>query len=402
MKLFIGGAGQEVGRSAITLSTDYSNIVLDAGLKILQNKSLEIPTIPKKIGAILLTHSHLDHSGYIPALFNGYSPELFLTLPTLEISEIMWKDTVKIAKLNNQKPIYNIKNIKKALKNSTIVPYNQKYYYKDIAFTYREAGHILGAAFIEMEVENKKIIYTGDFKYKPTRLINQSEKPSEADYLIIESTYWYQNHPNIKDQIEKIYNIVDETIDNRGIALFPAFALGRSQELVDILVERYKDKVPIYLDGMGKSISKIYKKYLKFNSLKYVNAAPDRIEESCIIISSAGMLEGGPVLRHILNLNNRSSIILTGYQLPGSNGYKLLTTGKITIGDKEIAIDLPVHYISLSAHADKEDIQKFIKEVSPSKVILVHSEDTSKYKIELEEKLGIEVLAPKSGEYING
>lgn len=412
MRLFCGGAGNEVGRSHFVIENNGLRIGLDLGVKLLEDRSVELPILLDKIKFVILTHAHLDHSGYIPYL--GKNIPIFLTKPTLLEAEIMWRDYIKVAKLNGRKPEYSIKDIKITLKNSEILDYNLWNSSYGARFLAIRAGHLLGASAIYIELNNKKIIYTGDFKYENTELIPRAENPPEADVLIIESTYWYQNHPDRKEQIELIYKAVDKTIENGGVALFPAFALGRTQELLSILVDRYKDKVPIYVDGMGKKINKIYSNYSNsltdksfLSKLKYVKEVDSQAKRAKItdkpgiIVSSSGMLEGGPAIHYLFNLNKNSSIVLTGYQIRNSNGYRLINYGKIKLNNVELKVDLPVYHFNLSAHADRKDIMKYIDKISPEKIILVHSDSSKIFEEELKTELGYDAIAIKTGEWLD-
>ncbi len=409
MKLFCGGAGREVGRSHIIIDHDGLRFGMDAGVKILEDRSVEFPILQDNLKFLILSHAHLDHSGYVPVLNNI---PIFLTKPTLLEADVMWKDYIKVAKLNNRKPDYNIKDLEKVKKNVEILDYNVWNSIYGVKILPIRAGHLLGAASTYIEIKDKKIIYTGDFKYIDTELIQKAKDPPKADILIIESTYWYQDHTDRRLQIEKIFEVVDNTIDNGGVALFPSFALGRTQELISILVDKYKDRVPIYVDGMGKLINKVYLSYkddLKDKSfdkkLKYVKEV-DRVkrhkitDKPGIIVSSSGMLEGGPAIHYLFNLNRKSSVILTGYQVKTSNGYRLLNYGKIKLDNTELKVDLPVYHFNLSAHADRKDILAYINKVSPEKIILVHSDSSDIFEEELRSELGYDAVAIGTGQWL--
>ncbi|MEM0471163.1 MAG: MBL fold metallo-hydrolase [Candidatus Anstonellales archaeon] len=412
MKLFCGGAGREVGRSHFVVDYNGLRFGLDAGIKVLEDRSIEYPVVQDNLKFLILSHAHMDHSGYVPALASKIP--LFLTKPTLLESEHMWIDAIKVAKLNNRKPDYSVRDIKTILRRAELLDYNLWNSSYGIRFMALYAGHLLGAAMINIEIKDRTILYTGDFKYKNTELLRKADNPPDADVLIIESTYWYQNHPDRKSQIDRIYEVVDQTLDNGGVALFPAFSLGRTQELISILVERYKNRVPIYVDGLGKKINRVYKAYYnelndskfisKLNSIEEVenNRKRSKItDEPAIIISSSGMLEGGPALYYVFNLNRKSRIILTGYQVKQSNGYRLINFGKIKLNDVELKVDLPVYNFSLSAHADREDILNFIDRVQPEKIILVHSDSSEIFEEELRSELGYDARSIGVGEWLD-
>ncbi|NPA22310.1 MAG: MBL fold metallo-hydrolase [Candidatus Micrarchaeota archaeon] len=409
------GAGQEVGRSAFLLDTGNVRFLMDYGIKLLpgETKGVEYPLeLPSKPHFVVLSHAHLDHCGYLPSLFSkGETPPFLATKPTLEISEVMWKDALKVAKINKNPLPFKPKDIKQAGKyweeigrKNSLLGVNMESY---------DAGHILGSVYTQFEVEGKKILYTGDFKYTPTELHNGAEHPPETDVLLIESTYWYQNHPSRKEQIQRIYDIVDGVIEDGGTVLFPSFALGRTQDLIEILADRYYGKVPVYVDGMGKKITEIYLKYKdqlkdkdfekKVKKVRFIENRTQRkkaTEKPSIIISTSGMLDGGPALEHMLHMSPKSAVILTGYQVEGTNGHRLLTQNKIKIDGYELKVEFPVYYLSLSAHADRGDIFRFIQQTSPEKIILIHSDSSQLFEEELRNDYGYDAKAIKTGESI--
>ncbi len=411
------GAGQEVGRSAFLLDTGNARFVMDFGIKLVpgDKKAVEYPLeLPAKPHFVFLSHAHLDHCGYLPSLYSkGETVPFLATKPTLEISKIMWKDALKVAKLNNNPPPFKHKDIKQADKYWDPVIVGQKNSLLGINMDIYDAGHILGSVYANFDIQGKKVLYTGDFKYTPTELHKGADHPPETDVLIIESTYWYQNHPPREEQIKKIYEIVDDVIESGGNVLFPSFALGRTQDLIDILADRYYGKVPIYVDGMGKKITKIYLQHLnqlqdknfpnKVKKVRFIENSLQRrkaTERPSIIISTAGMLDGGPALEHMLNMSPKSAVILTGFQVEGTNGHRLLTQNKIKIDNYELKVEFPVYYISLSAHADRGDIFRFIQQTSPEKIILVHSDSSQVFEEELREEFGYDAKAIKTGESI--
>lgn len=412
MRLFCGGAGLEVGRSHFVIEENNIRIGLDAGIKILEDRGIEYPITQEGMKFLILTHAHMDHSGYVPALPS--SVPIYMTEPTLLASEHMWIDAIKVARKRNRTPDYTMKDIKRVIKDVETVGYGEWNADYGVRFRMLRAGHLLGAAMVYMEIGKRRILYTGDFKYVDTELIRRAEPPPQVDTLIIESTYWYQNHPDRRSQIERIYEVVDRTIERGGVALFPAFSLGRTQDLISILVDRYKNRVPIYVDGLGKKINQVYRSFRdelidrrfvnKLEEIEEVDGMKRRsriVDQPGIIISSSGMLEGGPALYYIFHLNKNSSIILTGYQIRGSNGYRLINYNKIKMNDVELRVDLPVYHISISAHGDRKDIIEFIQRASPERVVLVHSDSTNIFQEELRTEHGYEVLSPKTGEWLD-
>ncbi|MCS7122597.1 MAG: MBL fold metallo-hydrolase [Candidatus Micrarchaeota archaeon] len=412
MKIFCGGAGQEVGRSHFVIEQDGFRVGLDAGIKIIEDRGIEYPILQDNIKFLVLTHAHMDHSGYVPAL--DKSIPVYMTKPTLLASEHMWIDAIKVARKRNRPPDYTPRDIRRVLRDAEILDYGEWGASYGVRFKMLRAGHLLGASMVYLEMGGKRILYTGDFKYQDTELIRRAEPPPQVDILIIESTYWYQNHPDRRSQIQRIYEVVDRTIDMGGVALFPAFSLGRTQDLISILVDRYKNRVPIYVDGLGKKINLVYRSFRdelidrgflkKLDEIDEIDGMKRRskiLDQPGIIISSSGMLEGGPALYYVFNLNKNSSIILTGYQIRGSNGYRLINYNKIKMNDVELRVDLPVYHISISAHGDRGDIMEFIQRSSPEKIVLVHSDSSNIFQEELRTEHGYQVFSPTTGQWLD-
>jgi len=405
------GASGEVGRSAFLLNTD-KKLLLDYGVKIFDiSGKPRFPTEEIEADAMILSHAHLDHSGFIPALYKRNSRiRWFATPPTEEICELLWSDSMKIMKEDLP---YSTHHFKKALSNWSPMTYGQPMHFGDTEISMVDAGHISGASMLRIEYKNKTIVYTGDFKLEETRMHKGAKTIKDVDVLIIESTYASREHPDRKATEEQIINELRETVEAGGSALFPAFSLGRTQELISI-IRHYDKNVPVFIDGMGKDITKIYLRY--GNYIKDVHAfrkavqntamvegreqKAEAIETPGAIISSAGMLMGGPMLNYLFNANNKSRIIFTGYNVEGSNGWLLLNRGTIMVNEQELAVDLPAKYLDLSAHAGRSDLLKFINDASPEKIILVHGDNPDEFAAELQ-AAGYDAVAPKIGERIN-
>ncbi|MCK4319098.1 MBL fold metallo-hydrolase [Candidatus Micrarchaeota archaeon] len=410
MKISCFGAGREVGRSAFLLQTDV-NILLDHGIKLFGAKRGAAYPLPFQVSldAVIISHAHLDHSGFLPYLYpHPVSFNWFATKQTVEISEVLWNDSMKI--MGDELP-YSRKEKDFALKAFVPIDYNQKVFIGKTSFYMTDAGHILGAGMTHLEHEKKRITYTGDFKIEET-LLHKGAVPEKTDVLIIETTYSNREHPK-RDEAEKtIIEKVKQTLEKGGSVLFPSFAVGRSQELI-MLIRKYLPDVPLYLDGMARTITNIYSKnsYLlndgeKFKedllSVNFIESSGQRrkaVSKPSVIISTAGMLQGGPALGYLFNINADSRIIFTGYNIEGTNGWNLLNHGKVEIDGNMLDVSLPVDYIDLSAHAGKTDLLDYIKKAQPSKIILNHGDNPQEFGQELREK-GYDAVAPKIGDII--
>ena len=405
------GASREVGRSAFMINTD-KKIIADYGIKIFDESGkpkfpLETPLKPD---LAILSHAHLDHSGCIPALYKQDKIRWYATPPTKEICEVLWQDSMKI--MGDGLP-YNISHFNKALKYWAPLLYNQTIQTGETKLKLIDAGHIAGSAMIELEYKEKTMLYTGDFKCEDTFMHKGAKFVEGVDVLMMESTYAKREHPPRKEVEQHFMEEVEETLAQGGNVLLPSFALGRTQELIST-IRHYNKDVPVFVDGMGREITKIYLNYPKYiknpNSFKkdvrsvlLVQSIADKraaTRRPSVIITSAGMMNGGPVLNYLFNLNNRSKVIFTGYCVEGTNGWKLQNKGYITKDDEDLQVDLPVAYFDFSAHAGRSEILQFIKKANPEKVILVHGDKPEEFAQELKEEFGYDALAPLPGERV--
>lgn len=414
VKLYCLGASGEVGRSAFVLQTDR-RVLLDYGVKIFDEAGK--PSYPLGVeniylDAAIISHAHLDHSGYVPAIYKSSKIEWYATPPTYDLVNILWKDTMKIQA--NDLPWTNA-HYKKALSHWQPLMYNHKISMGKTNFMFRDAGHIVGAAMVKAEYNGKHILYTGDFKTESTRLHEGAKHVKEKlDALIIESTYADREHPNRNKLEAKLADEIYETINIGGTVLCPSFALGRSQEIIRIVRAHHKD-VPIYLDGMAKEITRTYVKYKRYlheyddfindvESITFVESIEDKRNATMggnVIISTAGMMEGGPALNYIKYLNRDSKIIFTGYCVEGTNGWLLQNKGQLRIEGNILDIELPVEYLDFSAHAGRSELFELVKKTNPEKVVCIHGdkERAEKFASELTD-LGYDAVAPKQGDKI--
>lgn len=405
------GASREVGRSAFMLQTD-KRIILDYGIKIHDpTGEPKFPMhTPVEPDMMILSHAHLDHSGCVPALYTDKKIRWYSTPPTKDICEILWADSMKI--MGEALP-YREPHLKKAMKHWDPLLYKRRIGTGQTEIELFDAGHISGSAMIEVEHGGKSFFYTGDFKCEGTFMHEGAKLVDGVDYLMIESTYAKRDHPPRHETERLLMEHIYETTENGGTALLPSFALGRTQELIS-LIRNYDQEIPVFVDGMGRDITKIYLQYPQYikdaagfkravRSVRMVEGIPDKraaTKEPGVIISSAGMMNGGPVLNYLFNANSDSKVIFTGYCVEGTNGWLLQNKGVIMQDGEELAIDLPVEYLDLSAHAGRKDILDFIKKANPEKVLLVHGDSTDAFAKELKEEQGFDALAPLPGERV--
>jgi putative mRNA 3-end processing factor len=411
---FLGGA-QEVGRSAIMLK-DERTLMFDFGIKL--NHKIQYPTAIPKLDALILSHAHLDHSGFSAALYNESNVPTFGTLPTLNLSTLLLEDSLNIAKRKHNKVYFHKRQIRTLASKYINLDYHSRAHFGKFDIEFYDAGHISGSAITLVErpkgKDNKRIVYTGDFKLEEQTL-HKGAEVIDSDLLIMESTYSATDHPDRKQTINELVEGVKEVLDNGGNALLPVFAVGRAQEILSILYENGLTP-STYIDGMAKKATNIVMKYPKFinNSdilakamhettwIEERAARKEALNGPSIIVTTAGMLTGGPVLDYITRLNKHSHIFLTGYQLEGTNGRSLLDHGFIIDDEVKKKINTPASFHDLSAHADREDLHEYVKRSSPTKVICVHGdEENTKILAEDLKVEGFDAVAPKLGDTIN-
>ncbi len=397
MKIKFHGAGKEVGRSCIELTMDNKKFLLDAGLKITPAQS-EFPTTINnlsKFKAVFLSHIHLDHTGAVPLIYSkGLRCPIYASHLTKNLLSILLKDSWKISRIMSQEVGYSEKDVVEAINLVHSLPVNKhntsNLDVDGIEVTCIDAGHIPGSRCFHFQSYTESIIYTGDINLNETIINNPLDlnSLSYADTLIIESTYGGREHED-RTLVEKEFlEKISETLNQGGVALIPTFAIGRAQELLIMVSEKFPG-VPLYLDGMAKKISEVYLKDYEFKNRDRLETAYNRTtivndsnlrdsatNKSCIVITTSGMLDGGPVLSYIPKISNdkNSAILLTGYQAEETNGRCLLDNGYVTIDGINYDIKCFFKKYDFSGHADCNQLHSVVKKVSPKTLILNHGD----------------------------
>jgi len=412
---FLGGT-REVGRSAILFQTGNENILLDYGIKI-EKKPTEYPSpVDVKLNGILLSHAHLDHSGAVPVLFHQKQkcPVYGLEI-TRPFSRLLWFDSLKISRCEGEKTMYTEKDIRTALKKFIPVRYHEPFTLGRTRITPFDAGHIPGSAMFLLEVEGKKVLYTGDLKLSDTRLTGGADMDiPDVDVLIIESTYAQREHPDRQEEELKFMDAIKYAVTNGGLAIVPCFALARSQEVL-LILDEYELNYPIYIDGMAQKATNIINRYpylqreyncvrkaLVRTGAKFVDHPARRrkiIKQSCVVITTSGMLTGGAVVYYIKKLFDRQdcSLLLTGFQMPGTEGANLLKTGRYIHDSLDLEVKMFVKKFDFSSHASRSELFEFVKKVRPKKVFCVHGDKTNNFADELQ-ACGFDAVAPSQDE----
>ncbi|MFE8071862.1 MBL fold metallo-hydrolase [Marinobacteraceae bacterium S3BR75-40.1] len=445
---FLGGAGTVTG-SRYLLESDNHRILVDCGLyqgiKNLRRRNwAPFPVDPRSIDAIVLTHAHIDHSGYLPALVKkGFHGKIYCTRATHELCEIMLPDAAhlqeedaryanrkKFSKHSPAQPLFTIKDAEHALGFFQSVHYHEPFTPSaPFEVTFTPAGHILGSACARIDVEGQTLVFSGDVGRQEDLVMRSPEPLSKADVLVLESTYGDRRHEEANPE-EQLAQIINDTASRGGIVLIPAFAVGRAQSLLYI-ISRLKQSMaipdmPVYLNSpMAIAATELFCRHHKEHKLsaeqcaimdegtKYVRTVDESIALNkshypCIIVSASGMASGGRVLHHLKTLlpHSRNSVVLAGFQAPGTRGDKLARGfDEIKIHGQYFPVKAEVHQInSLSAHGDYEEILTWLgkSQIDPRTVYITHGEPVASdtMRKHVEERFGWNAEVPEVGDVV--
>ena len=410
------GAASEVGRSGFVVDVG-EKILLDYGVK-LTPKGIEYPLpVTENLAAVVISHAHLDHTGQLPHLFTKSNTMTYMTPPTLELSKMLWFDTLKIAGLEAMDASFSKQEIHAVEKFTFAVHYNRKLKVgENTSIELTDAGHIAGSAITKLtSPRDKTIVYTGDIRLDDTRLQVGADLPKgDCDALIIESTYGDRDHDDRKETEKTFVGDIQDTIDRGGTALVSSFAVGRSAEMVDILNE-YNLNADIYLDGMCQKAARIYMSYPKYirnpsflkksldraHWVKNISMRKAALKKPSVIVTTSGMLQGGPVYAYLPEIykDENSKLFLTGYQVEGTPGRILLETGKINLNGIVVKPKMKVEKYDFSSHAGKSELLKIIAKLNPKKVVLVHGDiEVMKKLLKTLKSEGFDAVAPHIGD----
>lgn len=453
MKLHFFGATRIVTGSNYLLETDNAKILIDCGIfqgtRYVEEKNYEdFPFNPKEIDFLLVTHAHLDHIGRIPKLYkDGFRGKILATKPTKDFVRLMLEDGLEImkkeAKNLGRESLFMVADIEESLKLMEGIDYGQKIELTPgISCQFRDAGHILGSAIIEVWAPStnsgqaKKIVFSGDLGNPPVPLLNPTEFIDQADYIVIESTYGDRNHEAKKHRQDILENVIEDTVAKGGALMIPAFALERTQELLyelNELVENHRiPRVPIFVDSpLAIKSLEIFKKYpdyynkkatyliksgddlFKFPGLTLTEAVEESkkindVQPPKIIIAGSGMSTGGRILHHEIRYlpDPNSCLLIISYQVAGGLGRRILDGEKeVKIFNETVPIRAEVKAIGgYSAHADQQGLYNWLArfEEPAKRIFVVHGEEGPALALVqlIRDHLGIDASAPLLNEVV--
>ena len=445
---FLGGAGTVTGSKTLVESNGI-RILIDCGqfqgIKSLRELNLEpLPILPNTIDFVLLTHGHLDHCGWLPRLVNqGFEGKIYCTSPTAAIAKLILLDSAKIqeeeaerankehySKHENAEPLYNVIQAEKVFPLFRVLKTNEEVLLDpEISAVFRNAGHIIGACSIELKLEGKTLVFSGDIGRDDDVLMYPPIKPKEADYVFLESTYGNRIHPD-EDVKLLLETYINNTYQINGTVIIPSFAVERAQTIMYLLWQlKIENKIPdisyIIDTPMGISVLDIF-----MNNRNWHKLSESDCIEMCqmftlnsdyketitsifdkqpkVVIAASGMITGGRVLSYLERYIGlpETTVIIVGYQAEGTRGRKLLEGAtEIKIYGKYYPVLAKILEIEgLSAHGDQNDLLNWLSDLKkkPEKVFLVHGENqpADELRIKINEKYGFDCAVPLMGQEI--
>ena len=456
MKLTFNGAAREVTGSCYLLEAAGEKILIDCGMfqgekELTSLNYKEFNFDPKKISYLILTHAHIDHSGLIPKLAKyGFQGKIIATPPTVDLAEIMLEDAATVNQdetihenkrrlrmgLPPRKPLFTMDDVKAALRLFYPVGYDKQFSLtKKISITFRDAGHILGSAIVEIAVneggESKKLVFSGDLGQGSTPLLNDPQLIENADFVIIESTYGDRVHEKPESREGLLSGAVQDTFNRGGKLMIPSFAIERTQELLFYLHRLERDgklKENVYLDSpLAIEATRVFNdhasyfpprvkqefqnpftfKRLKFLKTQEESQTMNDYPNPCVIIAGNGMCTAGRIRYHLKNhlWDARNTLLFVGFQAVGTTGRFILEGSKLVkMMGIEVAVKAEVRKIEgFSSHADSNGLIRWISGFrnKPKKVFIVHGEEPS--SIAFGEKLkglGFRAYIPRLNECV--
>jgi putative mRNA 3-end processing factor len=410
---FLGGA-REVGRISISVKTKKTQALLDYGVMFDHEPGFPMHVPPKEVDALILTHSHLDHSGALPIFYIDGKTPMYTNRLNLDLTQLLVKDFIH---LSGYYLPFEYLELKTMMKSNKHLDFGVEEEVGEMSFKLINAGHTPGSAQVLIEAKGKKLLYTSDFNTTDSQLLAGATMDYEnLDAVVIESTYASADHADRAELEKRFVESVTEVVEKGGIALVPAFGVGRSQEMACILTAHHFE-YPIVLDGMAREASRIimnHKEFLRdprlfmnaMRSAEWIDGWRDRrkaIKSPKVIISTAGMLKGGPAAFYVSKIGKKANnaIFLVSYQIPGTPGKELLEKGVCTIDGKVRKVKARYEHFDFSSHCGSSQLKDSLRKLGGKpKVFVVHGEEQNCKMLAkwAESELGLDAIAPKTGD----
>ena len=380
------GGGDEVGNVGIVLEdANGTRILLDYGLA--PTSPPRYPSEAPPVQDAVITHSHIDHLGMAPWLCAHHRTRLHGTSITAQLSEMMWHDCYKVSSIEKYPLAWDKRDIDTALDSWYVHDFGTSWKHHDWTMTLHPAGHIPGAAMLHIELPFTSVLMTGDFDTRDSPLVSGA-KPVRADVLFVEGTYGGRDHPEKPVEIQRFIDAVERVVKAGGKVLIPAFANGRTQDVV-MLLHQHLPWLDVHVDGMGKRVAKTHLEHAStlrdgsaleraWRWAKQVTSKSDKKKALAgdVIVTTSGMLDGGPALWYLNRLRHdaKNAVFFTGYQARDTGGRGLLDTGRVEIYGTPVHIDLELLQFSFSTHAGHQEILDFAKACEAKHVIVYHTD----------------------------
>lgn len=404
---FLGGA-EQVGSLGMVLKDAGHKVLFDYGMTPSDPPEYPLP-LPPGVEYAFLSHCHLDHSGMAPVATRSPNTQMVTTSMTRTVAELLLNDSIKIAKAENYPEPFSLKELKTWTTRTVGLGPKEAFQVPGIQVDLTSAGHVPGATMFRWR-GSKDVIFTGDVHTQPTHLVNGA-RALEADVLVMESTYAGREHPNRQEEDDRFRKEVERVVSRGGQVIVPAFAVGRTQEILITLADTDYN---IWVDGMGRTVNEMYRDHPEYirdphlldRAIQQSYIVEDHFDretalsEAEVIVTTGGMLDGGPVLHYLKSLHRdpKNALFVVGFQVEGSNGRQLMDTGAITFDDRTMRPKLEIQRFDFSSHAGHSDLLDLAKGVHPKTVVLMHGDQRERLAEDL--RKDYEVLLPMNGETI--
>lgn len=441
MRISFHGGAREVTGACHLLEAGGAKVLIDCGMfqgsRECEKENFEAFAFPPgEIDAVVVTHAHIDHIGRLPKLVReGFRGVIFSTAPTRELAAALLEDALHVAE-HEGRALYGAEDVERTQALWKDLAYHTTQVIRDVKFSLKDAGHILGSAMVEIEAEGKRILFTGDLGNIPSVLLPPPDAAEDIEYLIMESAYGMRTHEPPAERALKLERAVEDAAARRGTLLIPAFATERTQDILFLVNEMLHQKripeMPVFVDSpLGIRVTEVYERYptyykedirallrahpnlFRFKKLRFTQSVDESkgindVSAPKVVIAGSGMMAGGRILHHSRRyLPDQNSILLiTGYQAAGSLGRRLIEGEKtVRIMGEEIAVAAEIRKINgFSAHADNPQLYAFAdaQRATLKKVFVVQGEEEQAQGLaqQIADRIGVVADAPMFGDEV--